>query len=101
MVEDVWDGEMCPTTVEGTPVLLVHVFGELAAFVDRCAHQGVALSEGRLENGVIVCRAHGWRYDARSGRGINPASVCLKRVPLRVEGGAILVDVSSEEAAER
>jgi toluene monooxygenase system ferredoxin subunit len=97
-VDDVWEGEMVRATVNGIPVLLVHTCGELSAFLDRCAHQGVALSEGRLDGGVIVCRAHGWRYDARSGQGINPSSACLKRYPVRIEGSAILVDVSDEGA---
>jgi toluene monooxygenase system ferredoxin subunit len=91
--DDLWDGEMRAVTVAGARVLLVNVGGEVSAFADRCAHQGVALSEGRLEAGTIVCSAHGWTYDARSGCGLNPSSACLARFAVRTEGDAIFVDV--------
>jgi len=42
---------------------------------------------------VLTCQAHLWEYDARSGRGINPASARLTPVAVRVEEGNILVDV--------
>ncbi|GEM_PF-5941245 len=38
----------------GTPVVME----------DRCAHRGVALSDGYVVDGSIMCRYHGWRYDA-------------------------------------
>jgi phenylpropionate dioxygenase-like ring-hydroxylating dioxygenase large terminal subunit len=33
------------------------------ALLDRCCHRGVQLSLGKVENGAIACRYHGWRYD--------------------------------------
>jgi phenylpropionate dioxygenase-like ring-hydroxylating dioxygenase large terminal subunit len=32
------------------------------ALLDRCCHRGVQLSLGRVENGAIACRYHGWQY---------------------------------------
>jgi 3-phenylpropionate/trans-cinnamate dioxygenase ferredoxin component len=37
------------------------------AMEDACPHAGFALSKGRFENGVVVCSAHGLRYDVRTG----------------------------------
>ena len=34
--------------------------------VDRCPHRNVPLSLGRLREGLLECRYHGWRFD-RSG----------------------------------
>ena len=34
--------------------------------VDRCPHRNVPLSLGRLRDGLLECRYHGWRFD-RSG----------------------------------
>jgi toluene monooxygenase system ferredoxin subunit len=94
-LDDVWAGEMRPVSVDGTRVLLVNVDGDVSAFADRCAHQGVPLSEGRFEAGTIVCSVHGWTYDARTGHGVNPPSACLARFPVRTEGDVILVDVGT------
>src|SRR5918992_273112 len=41
--------------------------GRAVLMEDRCAHRGVALSEGHLIDGCIMCPYHGWRYD-QNGR---------------------------------
>jgi toluene monooxygenase system ferredoxin subunit len=79
--------------VAGRRVVLVNEGGTPSAFADRCAHQGVPISEGRLQGGVITCRAHEWQYDARTGQGINPASARLVRYPVEIRDGEIWVDV--------
>jgi hypothetical protein len=45
-LDDLWSGEMRATRIGGRPVLLVNVGGRVRAFEDRCAHQGVPLSQG-------------------------------------------------------
>ena len=70
-------------------LLLVRTEHELCAYEDRCAHLGVPLSQGKLENGVITCAAHHYQYDARTGRGVNPGRTYALRVfPAR--GGCLL-----------
>jgi toluene monooxygenase system ferredoxin subunit len=90
---ELWDGEMRGHVVDGHKVLLVKVDGRVCAYEDRCAHLGVALSEGELTGGVIVCRAHHYRYDARTGAGVNPKSVQLQALPVAIEDGMIAVDL--------
>lgn len=93
-LDDLWPGEMRRVLVESTPVLLVNVDGEVSAFEDRCSHQAVPLSEGRLEACVLTCRAHEWQFDATTGEGLNPRNVRLRRFPVRIVAGGILVEVS-------
>jgi toluene monooxygenase system ferredoxin subunit len=100
-VDEVWSGEMHAVTVGGCRVLLVSVGAAVCAYEDRCAHQGMPLSAGRIEGAEIVCPLHEWRYDARTGRGVNPEAVRLRPFPLRVEEGRILVDVDAVEGWER
>ena len=76
---ELWDGDMIARRVDGQDVLLVRLNGVVYAYENRCAHQGVALSEGRLDGHVLTCRAHHWQYDVRVGSGINPATACLRR----------------------
>lgn len=91
-----WPGEMAGVTCGPSPVLVVHAGGALRVYPDRCLHQGVALSEGRLDGDVLTCRAHGWQYDACTGAGINPAGVALRRLPLRIEGDRVAVDMDGD-----
>jgi toluene monooxygenase system ferredoxin subunit len=97
-LDDVWSGEKAGVLVDGRRVLLVNVEGVLKAYLDRCAHQGVRLSEGKLDGCMLVCAAHGWQYDARTGAGINPRAARLAPLPLRIEGGEIFVDVDAPDA---
>ena len=60
-------------------------------------HLANALSEGVLADGVLTCAAHEWEFDARTGRGVNPASACLHRYPVRLDGERILVGVGGDE----
>jgi nitrite reductase/ring-hydroxylating ferredoxin subunit len=90
-----WNGETVGLAVDGHGVLLVRIDDAVFAYDDRCAHQGVALSTGRLDGVVLTCAAHQWCYDVRTGCGINPRGVALRSVPVRVEGGTILVDVDA------
>ena len=91
--EELWIGEMTGLEVEGRPVVLVNVEGTVCAYEDRCRHLARPLSQGRLTGDRLVCAAHAWEYDACSGRGINPDGVALRRYPVRIAGGEILVDL--------
>jgi len=92
-VDELWDGEMQGHQVDGHKVLLVKLDGQVCAYSDRCAHLGVALSEGELIGETIVCKAHHYRYDARTGCGINPKSVSLHALPVSIEDGMIAVEL--------
>jgi toluene monooxygenase system ferredoxin subunit len=92
-LDELWIGEKLGLVVAGVRVLLVHLEGGVFAFADACPHKGVPLSDGKLQDEVLICRAHEWQYDARSGCGINPQDARLRRFPVRIEGQAILVDV--------
>ena len=93
--DDLWIGEMIGLEVEGRRVLLVNVEGEVCAYEDRCLHRSLPLSLGRLAGNRLVCGAHGWEYDVCTGQGLNPTGVALRRYPVRIADGDILVDVDA------
>jgi toluene monooxygenase system ferredoxin subunit len=94
-LEELWVGEMLRLVVSGRRLLLVRTDDGVFAYDDRCPHLGAALSEGTLEGHVLTCSAHHFSYDVRSGQGINPRSVCLRRFPLRIAEGMICADVDA------
>jgi toluene monooxygenase system ferredoxin subunit len=95
-LEELWVGEMTRLVVMGRRVLLVRTDDGVFAYDDRCPHLGAALSEGTLEGHVLTCSAHHFSYDVRSGRGINPHNVCLRRFPTQLAAGAIWADVDAD-----
>jgi toluene monooxygenase system ferredoxin subunit len=77
-------------------VLLVHLAsGEIHAYDNRCPHAGSRLSEGHLGATILRCPAHQWEFDVRTGRGINPIDCKLRRYPVKVVDGDILVQLNS------
>lgn len=92
-MEDLWSGEMAGLSIDGAPVLLLNIDGEIRAYADYCPHQRSHLSAGTLQQGVLTCASHHWQFDAVTGRGINPKNACLSPIAVKVDDGEILVDV--------
>jgi toluene monooxygenase system ferredoxin subunit len=95
VLRDLWRGEMRPLVVDGQRILLIHTTAGLTAIPDRCLHQGVPLSTGRLQGCVLTCSAHEWQYDVCTGAGLNPDNVRLLRFPVEVRDGEIWIDVDA------
>lgn len=72
--------------------VIVHAAGGFCAVVDECTHESVPLSEGEISDGQIVCRAHGARFDPKSGAvTAPPAVVPVETLEVKVEGDSIYV----------
>jgi toluene monooxygenase system ferredoxin subunit len=96
-----WIGDMLAKVVDGQPIVLVRLDDAVHAYADRCVHMGVPLSQGRLDGTVLTCSAHHYRYDVRTGLGVNPREVCLTAFPVRLEEGRVLVDVTAPSGGGR
>ena len=96
-LDDLWSGEKVGLQIAGHDVLLVRLEQDIFAYVDRCAHRGLSLVTGRLDGSLLTCSAHEWQYDVRTGAGVNPESARLHALPVRIEDGAVLVDLDSLE----
>jgi toluene monooxygenase system ferredoxin subunit len=93
-------GEMRGLVVDATKVLLVNLDGTVHAYEDSCPHRGVALSCGTFEaaSGRLTCGMHLWQYDARTGKGVNPRGVALRRLTTKVEEDGVWVEVDDAVA---
>lgn len=96
---ELWVGEMRGLMLNGARVLVVRLEHGVCAYHDRCPHQGYLLSEGELKDGVITCRAHSHSFDAASGAGINPQRPCLTPLPVQIDAGQVLVELTSARGA--
>jgi len=76
--------------VDGVPVMMVRHQGELYAMEDTCGHAGCPLSQGRLEDGSIVCACHGSTYRLADGAVLHgPSPFAQPTFDVRVENGRI------------
>ena len=62
-------------------ILYRDLHNKVVCLQDRCAHRSTPLSLGRVVNGLIECRYHGWQFD-HSGRCKNiPTLDDTKQIP--------------------
>ena len=65
--------------------------GELFALDETCPHRGGPLHEGPVEDGVVVCPWHLWRFDLVTGCSpVNPLSR-VRTYEVEVEGDDVWV----------
>jgi len=61
---------------------------------NACPHAGFPLADGVLEGHTVICTAHGWEFDVRTGLGDpNPMSPPLGCYKVRVEDDDLWVEV--------
>ena len=81
-----------------TPIALFRIGEEVFATQDGCTHDVASLSEGWFEDGVVECPFHNAKFCVRTGKVLcAPASIDLATYPVRVEGGQVFVNYSSQE----
>ncbi|MGA4545594.1 aromatic ring-hydroxylating oxygenase subunit alpha [Uniformispora flossi] len=115
-------GDFLARDVDGVPVLVTRdEDGELHAFLNACTHRGKPVAdesadrEGTSGTGCgtarrFLCSYHGWQFDGRGALvglparqqfpGIDPAEFGLKRLPVAVSAGLIVVGLRPDVEVE-
>lgn len=78
-----------------TPAMDVAVFrtadDQVFALHDRCPHKAGKLSQGIVHGTSVTCPLHNWVIALADGRAREPDEGCVRRVPVRVRDGRILL----------
>jgi nitrite reductase/ring-hydroxylating ferredoxin subunit len=96
--DDVESGKSLVVTVGRYEVALFDAGGEIVAYENACPHQGGPIGEGWIEDGVVTCPWHAWRFDIRTGSMTLGDFARLRRFDARVEAGGIFVATEPESA---
>lgn len=82
--------------VAGHELAIFCVDGQPHAIEDSCPHSGASLCLGPLDGHTVQCRAHGLRFDLRTGAQTGcPQGLQARVYPLRVEGDDVQALLSS------
>jgi nitrite reductase/ring-hydroxylating ferredoxin subunit len=93
-LSDVPPGRIYYVEVDGLPIALANVGGQIYAFGDSCRHQGGPLSAGALIDDTVTCPWHGWTYSVRTGKSIvPPIGLRLPTYPVRLNGDVVVIAV--------
>jgi nitrite reductase (NADH) small subunit/3-phenylpropionate/trans-cinnamate dioxygenase ferredoxin subunit len=78
---------------------LVAVFndgGSYFAINDLCPHMGASLAEGHLEDGIVSCPLHDWRFRISDGTWWDNRRIKTDSYEVRVQGEEIQVRVDDD-----
>lgn len=90
--QDVMEGKLKGLRIDGNPVVLSRVGGQLYAIGGLCTHKPVLLADGELDGSVVRCPAHGGCFDIRTGRAVRrPPVEAAPTYEVKVEEGRLLV----------
>lgn len=92
--DDVADGSMIRVDVDEESFVVTNIGNRFALFRNECVHQGMTLDGGMIEDGVLRCPWHGFRFDATSGECLSAPGAQLQQVPLRVHSGRVWIRVN-------
>ncbi len=90
---DLNSGEGKVVEVDGKTLALFNVGGTYYATDNTCLHRGGPLGEGELDEKIVTCPWHGWRYDVTTGVNTNNPAVKVSSFPVTVEGTTVFVEI--------
>jgi nitrite reductase (NADH) small subunit/3-phenylpropionate/trans-cinnamate dioxygenase ferredoxin subunit len=97
-VEDLSEGEGKTVEVAGKLIAVFCHGGHYFAIDDVCPHMGASLAGGYVENGIVTCPWHAWRFRLADGAWADSPRVKIGCYPVRIEDGAVQIQVSSRVA---
>src|SRR3546814_1553211 len=69
--------------------------------LDRCPHKHGRLSQGIVHGGAVACPLHNWRISLSSGEALGDDKGCTPTVPVKIDGGRVLICRASTLKADR
>ena len=96
-VGDIPEGQGATYVIGEKLVGVFNVGGVYHAINDLCPHMGASLAEGHVENGVVTCPWHGWRFQVTDGTWCDNRRIKTDSYEVRVVGDEIQVRVAPSE----
>jgi nitrite reductase (NADH) small subunit/3-phenylpropionate/trans-cinnamate dioxygenase ferredoxin subunit len=96
-VGDLAEGEGKTVSVGDKLVAVFFTGGQYLAIDDTCPHMGASLSGGYVEDGIVTCPWHAWRFRLKDGAWADNPRIKIGCYPVRVEGDEVLVAVEQPQ----
>ena len=84
-------GRVLPLGDNGGDCAMYLIDGRVFATGSLCPHQNSSLERSEIEQGEIVCRRHGFRFDPKSGDCLTIGGYGLPVFEVDVEEGTVFV----------
>ena len=78
--------------VNGEQVAVFRHEGSFYAIQNSCPHRQGSLGEGIVEEGIVTCPLHGWKFDIKTGASPVFPTAKIKTYNVHVEGNEIIIE---------
>ena len=95
------EGEGRTVAAGGKLIAVFHENGQFYAIDDVCPHMGASLAGGYVENGIVTCPWHAWRFRLADGAWADNPRIKICSFPVRVENGEVQIQVNGTSPPQR
>ena len=95
--DDLEIGKSAIIEVGDKEIALFNYKGDYYAIDNICPHRGAPLGEGRIEEGILICPNHEWRFELKSGWCPQNPELSTEVYPIKVHEWKNLCQVGKAE----
>jgi len=102
-VGEIPEGEAKAFALNGKMVAVFNLGSKYRAISDTCIHMGASLASGYVEDEVVMCPWHAWRFCLKDGTWLDNPKAKVGSYEVRIEGDEIQVmlkEVKPEEETD-
>lgn len=78
-------------------IAVFQIDGEYFAMDDTCPHMGASLAAGELQDGIVTCPWHAWRFRVCDGTWCDNPRISIGSYPVRVDGDEIQLALETKQ----
>lgn len=90
-VDEIEEGNSKVVQAGNKPIAVFNVDGQYRAISNICLHQGGLLGLGQLDNCIVTCTRHAWKFDVNTGECVSHPGRAVARFDVRIEGDEVQV----------
>ena len=94
--EDLLIGKSAIISAGEDEIALFNYKGKYYAVANKCPHRGAPLGEGRIEEGIVICPNHEWRFKLESGANMQNPELFIPTYPVKVKNENIYIGLEGE-----
>jgi len=94
--EDLPIGKSAIISAGEAEIALFNYKGKYYAVANKCPHRGAPLGEGRIEEGIVICPNHEWRFKLENGANMQNPELFIPTYPVKVKNDNIYIGLEGE-----